>query len=373
VLNTCSSEDDLRYQDFLKRAQADEAYIGFFAAEDRCLFDTSPAYFEARRQFFLSVDTCKEDPEEFIEPFLEFCENNQLIKTGHEDEWEKYLTILSYELYGNTPIFEYPAGPLTEHRNLVFAEYANKKLELDLFLPTEGVSEPLPCIVCIHGGGFRVNRRIWFEPFAQYLADRGFAAATIDYRLIPAVELMDCINDSKAAIRWVRANAAKYGIDPDRIGVIGASAGAHLVTLLGTTADVAALEGAGGNPGISSAVQAVVGIASPSLSPWDLSRRAERYQEYADAIELISPYANASSASAPLYLIHGTTDETVEPENSQELYDRYREVGAQADLTWIPGEGHGFYEGNDVAIKMAADFFKRVFFPSNEDPRYESE
>ena len=74
-----------------------------------------------------------------------------------------------------------------------------------------------------------------------------------------------------------------------------------------------------------------------------------------------TPYEYISPNSAPLYLIHGTTDKTVTPDNSQDLYDKYSEVGAYVELTWIEGEGHGFYEGNDRAIKMATSFFKKQF------------
>ena len=85
---------------------------------------------------------------------------------------------------------------------------------------------PIPAIVCIHGGGFVVNKRIWFEPFAEYLAANGLAALTIDYRNITAVKLKDIIGDSKAAVCWICANAENYSIDPDKIGVLGASVGA---------------------------------------------------------------------------------------------------------------------------------------------------
>jgi len=360
ILINCSSETDPAYEKFLARVEADEPYIGFFAAEKKCISEINDDYLKTRRTFFLGVDTCEEDPEVFIEPFIEYCKSKNLIKEGCEEDWEKVLTILSYELYGNKPIFDYTAKNVVAHRNLVFAEYPNKKLMLDLFLPENQSDNPIPCVVCIHGGGWRVNRRVWFEPFAQYLADNGFAAVTIDYRMLPAVTIKECVYDSKAAVRWVRANAVKYGIDPDRIGAIGASAGAHLVALLGTTADIPEIEGTGGNQNQSSAVQAVVGIATPSFNLSKDSRISRWLQMSPEELKLMSPYENISKSSAPLYLIHGTTDETVPPDNSQELYDKYQEVGVYAELTWIPDEGHGFYEGNDRGIALATEFFKKM-------------
>jgi len=349
------------YDRFLKRLQAEESYIGFFKTEKECITETTEAYLAARREFFLGVSRCKEDPEVFTEPFLEFCKKNHLLRDGCEEEWEKVLTILNYELYANKPIFEFSTDKVIEHRSLVFAEYPNKKLELDLFIPKEPMDDPMPAVVCIHGGGWVVNRRIWFEPFAQYLASKGMAAVTIDYRMLPAVRLIDCVFDSKAAVRWIRANAEKYNIDPNRIGAIGASAGAHLVTLLATTADNPELEGSGGNPHVSSAIQAVVGIATPAFNIKAGTRWTEHLGLSSDDLRLLSPYENITKHAAPLYLIHGTVDETVPPQNSQDMYDRYQEAGAYAELKWIPDEDHGFYEGTDIAIAMASAFFKKQF------------
>jgi pectinesterase len=355
------SEDEAAYKNFLKRLRAEESYIGFFAAEEKCISKTTDTYMQARRAFFIGVSKSKEDPEEFAEPFFEYCKLNNLLREGCDEEWERILTILSYELYQNMPIFQYSTGEITAHRDIIFAEYPNKKMKLDLFISRNPFSKPVPVIVCIHGGGWHVNRRIWFEPFAKYLASRGFAAVTIDYRKLPAVGILECVHDSKAAVRWVRANAKLFGIDPDRIGALGASAGAQMAALLGTSADVPDLEGAGGNSHISSAVQAVVGIATPSFNPETSREFAARFDLTLEELKQVSPYEHITSASAPIFLIHGDRDETVPPHNAQELYDKYIKVGAFAELKWIKGAGHGFYEGTDVAIKMAADYFKRQF------------
>jgi len=183
--------------------------------------------------------------------------------------------------------------------------------------------------------------------------------------MLPAVKIIDCVKDSKAAVRWVRANASKYGIDPNRIGAIGASAGAQLVTLLASTADVPELEGTGGNQNVSSAIQAVVGIATPAFKIDDSSGRWTRFGITPEEMKLISPYENISSYSAPLFLLHGTADRTVKPQDSQDLYDKYKEVGVHVELKWILDQGHGFYEGTDIAIKMASEFFLKQFTMSS--------
>jgi acetyl esterase/lipase len=362
-IQASSLATDKDYKEFYKRVEQEEPYIGFFAAEEKCISTVDDTYFNARYDFFMGVRVSDEEVEGYMERFINFCEGNGYLKEGCEEEWEKTLTILSYELYANRPIFEYSADNIKEYRGLVFAEYPNKKLELDLFLPKEPADEPVPCIVCIHGGGWRVNRRVWFEPFAKYFASKGIAAVTIDYRMLPAVEIIDCVYDTKAAVRWVRANADEYGIDPDRIGAIGASAGGQLIALLAATANVPELEGTGGNPGVSTEIQAAVGFATPAFKiDSESSQKMQRFGMKEEHFKLISPYENISEDSAPLFLVHGTKDPVVDPQDSQDLYDKYKEVGAHVELKWIEDQSHDFYEINsEMAIGLAADFFKEQF------------
>ena len=109
----------------------------------------------------------------------------------------------------------------------------------------------------------------------------------------------------------------------------------------------------------------MVGLATPGFTPDTSARRAERFGLSEEEVRMISPYENITENSAPLYLIHGTVDQTVSPQSSQELYDKYQEVGAYAELKWIPDEGHGFYEGTDIGIKLATEFFTKQF--NNEE------
>ena len=217
IRDRCGTTRPSEYEDFLTRLKSDEPYIQFFSTEESCISITTEDYFQARKEFFSKVSTAKEEPGDAIENFIEFCKTESILNEGCEGKWEKVLTVLSYELYANMPIFEYSASNIIEYRDIIYAEYPNKKLALDLFIPKEPVLEPIPCIVAIHGGGWVVNRRIWFEPFAKYLASKGLAAVTIDYRKLPGVEIMDIIHDSKAAVRWVRANAEKYGFKKEDV------------------------------------------------------------------------------------------------------------------------------------------------------------
>ncbi len=145
-------------------------------------------------------------------------------------------------------------------------EYANpdgQHLQLNLARPKKGEG-PFPAIVCIHGGGFRAGNRDSYNAQCLRLAQLGYVALTVTYRLAPKYPFRAAVHDVKAAVRWTRASADKYKIDPERVGVTGGSAGGHLAQFLGVTADVKEFEGDGGNAGQSSKVVCVVNYYGPS-------------------------------------------------------------------------------------------------------------
>ncbi|HEY2573459.1 MAG TPA: alpha/beta hydrolase [Verrucomicrobiaceae bacterium] len=242
-------------------------------------------------------------------------------------------------------------------RDIVYATYGERKVMLDLYLPKQPASARIPCIVVIHGGGWRSGDKTRFAAIAGELAKQGFAAACIGYRLLPEVEFPAPVVDCKAAVRWVRANAAPHGIDPDRIGAIGGSAGGHLVAMLGTSDKESKLEGNGGNPGISSRIQAVVAMATPA----DMTSFAERAKIDRDLAVLISPITHVSKDSAPVLLMHGTKDAVVPMAQSEMLLEKYHKAGASAALVKIEGAPHAFWNGQwfDETMKQAGDFFRK--------------
>src|SRR5688572_2598957 len=129
----------------------------------------------------------------------------------------------------------------------------SESLKMDIVRP-RGPGGPFPLVVCIHGGGFRRGSRDTYLPLCIKLAQRGYVAATISYRLSPTSQFPAPVHDAKAAVRWLRPNAAQFGIDPDRIGVTGGSAGGHLALFLGLTGGIQEFEGAGPFPNQSSRV-----------------------------------------------------------------------------------------------------------------------
>ncbi len=152
-----------------------------------------------------------------------------------------------------------PAG-VTAREDMVYARDGKRELHLDLFKPLKKSANGYPGVILVHGGGWRSGYRQMEWPMAQQLAARGYVTATAEYRLSTEALYPVGVHDLKAAIRWMRTNAAKYNIDPKRIAVYGCSAGGELAAFLGATGDMKKFEGSLGDLRQSSRVQAVVDI-----------------------------------------------------------------------------------------------------------------
>lgn len=252
-------------------------------------------------------------------------------------------------------------------------EYANpddQHLQLNLARPKTG-DGPFPAIVCIHGGGFRAGKRESYDGLIVRLAEQGYVAITVTYRLAPKYQFPAAVHDTKAAVRWVRANAAKYKIDPSRIGTTGGSAGGHLAQFLGVTAGVKEFEGDGGNPAESSAVACVVNVYGPS----DFTKSYGKSVDAAEVLPLFlggnlekarklhlkaSPLYWVTPVAAPTLCIHGTLDKYVAHEQAVWLIDKMNAAGAEAELLTLEGAGHGF-KGKDAetADKALMAYFNK--------------
>ena len=245
-------------------------------------------------------------------------------------------------------------------------EYSNpddQHLQLNIARPAKG-DGPFPAILCIHGGGFRAGDRQGYDSLCIRLAQHGYVAATVTYRLAPKYQFPAAINDCKAAVRWLRTNAAKYHIDSERIGVTGGSAGGHLAQFLGVTNDVKEFEGNGGKPTQSSKVACVVNYYGPSdftksyghsvdaaevLPLWlggDLEKAHRRHIE-ASPLYWVTPNA------APTLCIHGTKDNYVAYEQATWIVDKLKAADVEAELLTMEGAGHGF-KGKDAEKADAA-------------------
>ncbi len=252
-------------------------------------------------------------------------------------------------------------------------EYANpdnQHLQLNLARPRKA-DGPLPAILCIHGGGFRAGKREGYDGLCMRLAQHGYVAMTVSYRLAPKFPFPAAVHDVKAAVRWARANATKYGIDPERIGVTGGSAGGHLAQFLGVTENVKEFEGNGGNPAESSRVACVVNVYGPS----DFTKSYGKSVDAAEVLPLFlggnletlrrqhiraSPLYWVTPNAAPTLCIHGTDDKYVAHEQAVWLIDRLKAAAVEAELLTLEGAGHGF-KGKDAesAEKALMAFFDR--------------
>jgi acetyl esterase/lipase len=250
-------------------------------------------------------------------------------------------------------------------------EYANpdgQHLKLDLARPKQG-DGPFPAVLCIHGGGFRAGSRQGYDALCIRLAENGYVAVTVEYRLAPKYPFPAAIHDTKEAVRWLRANAKKYHIDPDRIGTTGGSAGGHLAQFLGVTADVKAFEGDGGNRDQSSRVACVVNYYGPS----DFTKSYGKSVDAAEVLPLFlggnlerarrqhvvaSPLYWVTPNAAPTLCVHGTKDPYVAHEQAVWLVDRLKAAEVEAELLTLEGAGHGF-KGADAekADKAMLKFF----------------
>ncbi len=246
-------------------------------------------------------------------------------------------------------------------------EYSNvgARMEMDIVKP-DNASTPLPAVLFVHGGGFRRGTRQSYLDLAKKLAARGYVTSTASYRLAPRHLYPAAVLDVKAAVRHLRANATKYGIDPSRIGAWGGSAGGHLVLMLGLTASVSEFEGTGPNREFSSAVQAVVNYYGPT----DFT---QSYSKSVDAAEVLplwlgghldqnrrfhqkaSPLNWVTPAAAPILSVHGAKDTYVAYEHSIMLTERLLAAGADAEIETISGAGHGF-KGPDAERAEAVSF-----------------
>jgi acetyl esterase/lipase len=244
-----------------------------------------------------------------------------------------------------TPV---PPGVRVE-RDLAYVANGHERQKLDIYLP-ERASGSYPLVVWVHGGGWRGGSKDQCP--AASLATRGYVVASVGYRLSQHATFPAQIEDCKAAIRWLRAHAQKYHIDPERVGVWGASAGGHLVALLGTSGGVKELEGSLGHPDQSSRVQAVVDWFGPAdLLKMTAMRKDPKsavglllggsVEENPDKARKASPVTYVTPDDPPFLIMHGDADKLVPLEQSEVLADALKKAGVEVTFIVHKGAGHG--------------------------------
>ncbi|MHC4880551.1 MAG: alpha/beta hydrolase fold domain-containing protein [Planctomycetota bacterium] len=251
-----------------------------------------------------------------------------------------------------------------------FAQVAGHRLLLDLYLPTESINRPLPVVVWVHGGAWRAGDRTRVP--VRSLTEHGFAVASVDYRLSPVARFPAQVHDIKAAIRFLRANAGKHGLDTKSLAIAGASAGGHLAALTGVSGRD--LEGqVGRHLEQSSSVSAIVSFYGASnlqtilsqSTPHGLSVRVPALQlllggqpiNRPELARQASPVAHLDKNDPPLLLIHGDQDPQMPINQAHELHGGYLRLKRPVEFDVIYGAAHGgeaFYAPK--VLERVADF-----------------
>ncbi len=265
--------------------------------------------------------------------------------------------------------------------SIVYSSREGRSLLADIYLPEEE-QRPLPVIIWLHPGGWKLGNRQLGPDLARFFAEAGFAMVAVDYSLSGVAKFPTAVEDVKTAVRWVRSVAAERGFDPDRIGVWGASAGGHLAALAALSGE-GAFEGTE-YPGYASGVKAVAAgypvvdmlqldAHRDAMPPLDVDPSAFMLPAAADAesfesqflgapIQTVPELARAANpaeyvreGAPPFLLLHGTGDGAVPHMQSKLLFDALAAAGNNATLHLIDGLGHGFLNKNDWDQGMARD------------------
>jgi acetyl esterase/lipase len=246
----------------------------------------------------------------------------------------------------------------------VYGRGGDQDLLLDVAMP-KGLTQPAPGIVWIHGGAWRGGGKKDFERLMIESAQKGYVAVSISYRLVPKHIFPAQIEDAKCAVRWFRAHADKLHLDPKRIGVVGASAGAHLAMLVGTMDTPDGLEGSGGSPEASSRVQTVVSFAGPTNLGVVFPEASKKL--IADfvggpppgsdkAAKAASPITYASAGDPPMLLFQGTKDPLVPHEQAVQMVEALTVAGVPGRVELMIGAGHGWPDQHERVMRTTFEF-----------------
>ena len=284
------------------------------------------------------------------------------------------VTLVLTQRRGAAETPKVPDG-VTVYRDVAYVTDGHERQKLDLYVPDTG--ENLPLIIWVHGGAWRGGDKTHYNP-KEYLK-AGYAGASINYRLSQHAVFPAQIEDVKAAVRWLRANAETYRFDPNRFAAWGSSAGGHLVAMLGTTGDVAEFE-VGENLEVSSQVQAVVDYFGPTdflqmdahSLPDGLVHDAPDspesqlvggpIQEHKERVARANPITYVSKDDSPILIIHGDQDKLVPYHQSVLLKDALEAAGVPVTFYKVEGGGHGWFRDPKVP-KLTKAFLEKYLKP----------
>jgi len=251
-------------------------------------------------------------------------------------------------------------------KKIEYGKGGDVSLKLDLYSPKQ-ISTAVPGVLFIHGGSWKGGSREIYHSYCVQFAKRGYVAATVSYRLVGVAPFPAAVEDVKCAIRWMRANAKRLGVDPDHLAAVGASAGGHLATMAAYSSDVAELEGNGGHADVSSRVQTVVDFYGPVDLTTDFARdkgpilafmSGKRIDDARKQYELASPLTHVTADDPPTLVFHGTIDRVVPIHQSEMLVSRLKEVGVACEYDPIEGWPHAMDAAAGVNAHCVAKMFE---------------
>lgn len=284
---------------------------------------------------------------------------------GFASEKEVKVAFLSGKLKAIDLTIDVPETVKVE-KNIEYGNGGDHPLQLDLYSPKER-SHPLPAILFLHGGGWSSGYRQIYHYYCTKFAEHGFVAATASYRLSGEAPFPAAVEDVKCAVRWLRANAEKLGIDPNKIAVAGGSAGGHLALMIGYSSDVPELDGKGGGAETSSRVQAVVDLYGPTDFTDDFAKSrgevlrfmgGKKFDEASDAYRLASPVTHVTKDDPPTLILHGSIDSTVPIHQAEILAEKLKAAGVVCEYDRVEGWPHTMDLDENVNRHCMAKMFE---------------
>lgn len=303
--------------------------------------------------------------------------------TQVDDPTNTYSAQTTYQkLIGNHPfiaiaIMEPPAS-VKAIKNITYVKYGNRALQLDLYLPKTAHKKLTPAIVFVHCGGWKHGYRENFTPMAIRMAEQGYAAATITYRLSPEAQYPAAIHDVKAAVRWVRTHAKQYGIDAKHIAIAGGSAGGQIASLVGVTNGDEKFDPQMKSSKTSSAVQAIINVDGLSDFTTETALKFEddpnkkpsaagawfggRYSEKTVLWEEASPINHASKNTPPILFIGSA--QTRFSVGREEMIEKLKPLGVSTQVVLLPNTPHSFWMFDPwlaPTVNATVDFLSKQF------------
>jgi acetyl esterase/lipase len=286
------------------------------------------------------------------------------------------VAVRALRLVDTTPSL--PPG-VVETKGVEYGRAGDRSLQLDLYEPKGRGTTRVPGLIFIHGGAWRSGKREDYRAYTTWFAARGYVVATVSYRLQQVAKFPAALEDCKAAVRWMRANAPRLGVDPDRIVVLGGSAGGHLSMMIAYTGGDRSFEGNSGHPGVSSTVAAVVDLYGPTdlTTPFGQAARVVwdflscKYDEDPELWRRASPLFHLDSNAPPTLVFHGTLDDIVPIDQADSLFTRLRELGVRHEYYRLDGWPHTMDLArpvNDFCRRRIARFLEQL--PGANGPRF---